>query len=177
MSGEVRTLRKSGSLYPNSACGVCLATRTRARVEHRPARLVERVAQKDVGRVEDLVRVIRVAAVHLEAVDAPRRVGGRVDRHVARQRAKLVLALARVLAARLRAHVIVRAQLEAFAVNIVGERLHARGEADCRVLIKISQHGSLAPATGRARIACTILETMVAGYALKTRRGRAGWRR
>ena len=45
------------------------------------------------------------------------------------QRAVLVLALARVAAARLRADVIVSAQLQALGVDVVGQRFHAGGKA------------------------------------------------
>ena len=75
------------------------------------------------------MRVVGVAAVHLQAVNAPTSVRVGVGGHVAGQRAELVLALARVLAARESAHIVVRPQLEALGVDVIAERLHARREA------------------------------------------------
>ena len=88
--------------------------------EHdRPAARPQRLAHPRVGVAR--VLSVRVAPVVLQVVDAPLRVASRV--------LLLVVLRARPLGARQRAGVRVEPEPEALGVHVVGERLHARGEA------------------------------------------------
>lgn len=100
-----------------------------ARVEDGAAGTVQRGAHELVGRIHNRVRVDTVAPIHLEAVDPPIGVGLGVHADVPRQRAVGVLALAWVAAAGPRADVVVRAELQPFAVDVIAQRFHPRWEA------------------------------------------------